>query len=177
VRVVRVGVAGAGLWLHAVCPVAVLTVFHRAAATAEVVAGRVSDQWKDEDLPLDDEVLWPILDRVARGAITVRVDEYGYPWYRDGDRHCEFAGYLLEELTTQGYARWDSMIEGPEGRLIIRDDGIRAVKLEPKDHELLKRLSAEHVLDGERAACTASPTCGLAAVCGRCGWKTWPQRS
>jgi hypothetical protein len=126
---------------------------------------------------LDDEVLWPILDRVARGTITVRVGEYGWPWYYDGERHCPFAGYLLDKLTEQSYARWDSMIEGPQGGLIVRDDGISAVKLDDKGIELHRRLSAGRVLDGERAACASSPTCGLSAVCGRCGWTTWPRKS
>ena len=64
----------------------------------------VSSQQKDS---LDHEVLWPILNRVARGTITVRRDDYGYSWYYDGDRHCLFVGYLLEKLTEQGYTRWD----------------------------------------------------------------------
>lgn len=124
---------------------------------------------------LDDEVLLPVLERVHRGTITVRPDEYGYPWYRDGDRHCGFAGYLLEKLTEQGYTRWDSYIEGPHGGWVVRDDGVWAVKLEDKGREWLERLSAGRVLDGERAACASSPACGLSAVCGRCGWTTWPK--
>jgi hypothetical protein len=136
----------------------------------------VSDQQKDKDRSLDGEMLWPVLDRVARGAITVRLDEFGYPWYRDGERHCEFAGYLLDKLTERGYTRWDSMVKGPEGRWVVRGDGLHAVQLDDKGHELHKRLSAEHVLDSERAACATSVTCGLSAVCGRCGWKTWPNR-
>ncbi|MGH3549344.1 MAG: hypothetical protein ACRDQU_14780 [Pseudonocardiaceae bacterium] len=127
---------------------------------------------------LDDELLWPVLDRVARGTITVRTDEYGYPWYRDGERHCPFFGYLLlDKLVDQGYARWDSMIKGPQGLLVVRDDGVRAVKLEDKGRALHQRLSAGRVLDRERAACASSPTCGLSAVCGRCGWTTWPRQS
>lgn len=39
-------------------------------------------------MSLDDEVLGPILDRVSRGVITVRIDEYGWPWYLDDGRHC-----------------------------------------------------------------------------------------
>lgn len=46
---------------------------------------------------------------------------------------------------------------------------IRAVKLDDKGHALHRRLSTAHVLDKERAACTASPICDLSAVCGRCG--------
>lgn len=124
---------------------------------------------------LDDEVLWPILDRVKRGTIEVRIDEYGWPCYLDEGRRCPFSGYLLDKLVEQDYARWDSMVEGPQGRLIVRDDGLRAVKLQDKGHALHKRLSAERVLDRERAACASSPACGLSAVCGRCGWKTWPR--
>ncbi|MGH3769476.1 MAG: hypothetical protein ACRDTX_30745 [Pseudonocardiaceae bacterium] len=126
---------------------------------------------------LDDELLWPVLDRVARGTITVRTDEYGWPWYLDDGGHCPFSGYLLDKLTEQGCTRWDSMIEGPQGGLVVRDDGLRAVKLEDKGRVLHQRLSAERVLDGERAACASSPLCGLSAVCGRCGWTTWPRRS
>ena len=74
---------------------------------------------------LDDEVLWPILDRVARGTITVRPDKHGWPWYYDGDRHIPFSGYLLDKLTEQRYVRWDSMIQGLQGLLVVRDDGTR----------------------------------------------------
>jgi hypothetical protein len=52
-----------------------------------VVDGPVSEQRKDS---LDHVLLWPVLDRVAQGTITVRPDEYRWPWYYDGDRHCPF---------------------------------------------------------------------------------------
>ncbi len=113
---------------------------------------------------------------VARGTITVRSDEYGYPWYRDDGRHCLFSGYLLDKLVEQDYARWDSMIKGPQGLLVVRDDGLSAVVLEDKGRALHERLSAGRVLDGERAGCASSPACGLSAVCGRCGWTTWPRQ-
>lgn len=127
-------------------------------------------------LSLDHELLLPLLERVRRGVITVRTDEYGWPWYLEDGRHCPFAGYLLDKLVEQDYLRWGSYVQ-KEGRWVVRQDGIRAVQLEDKGRELHKRLSAAHVLDGERAACASSPGCGLAALCGRCGWTTWPKQS
>jgi hypothetical protein len=106
----------------------------------------------------------------------VRPDEHGWPWYYDGNRHSPFSGYLLDKLTEQDYVRWDSMV-GEAASLRVRQDGIIAVKLDDKGRELHKRLSAGRVLDGERAACASSPVCGLSAVCGRCGWATWPKQS
>ncbi|MGH3769202.1 MAG: hypothetical protein ACRDS0_26535 [Pseudonocardiaceae bacterium] len=122
-------------------------------------------------------MLWPVLDRVVSGTIAVRIDEYGWPWYLDDGRHCPFSGYLLDKLVEQGYARWDSMVQGPQGLLVVRDDGLRAVVLEEKGRALHQRLSAGRVLDRERAACSSSPLCGLSAVCGRCGWTTWPRQT
>lgn len=103
----------------------------------------MSDQQKGEDRSLDHVLLWPVLERVSRGVVTVRISEYGWPWYYEDDRHCPFGTYLLEKLIEQGYTRWDSYIEGPHGGWIVRDDGVSAVKLDDKGHELHKRLSEE----------------------------------
>ncbi|HEY6424307.1 MAG TPA: hypothetical protein VIY28_13870 [Pseudonocardiaceae bacterium] len=42
------------------------------------------------------------------------------------------------------------MIKGPQGLLVVRDDGLSAIKLEDKGRELHKRLSAGRILDAER---------------------------
>ena len=79
-------------------------------------------------------------------------DDYGWPWYHDDGRHCPFATYLLEVLTQQDYIRWDSYIE-QGGKLVVRQDGIWAVKLDDKGHQLLNRLR-------ERARSAEAPSVG-----------------
>lgn len=68
---------------------------------------------------LDYEVLWPILDRVARGTVEVRHGEKR-EWYYDDGRQCLFATYLLDKLTEQDYIYWDPYI-GEVGHRIARN--------------------------------------------------------
>ncbi|MGH3775764.1 MAG: hypothetical protein ACRDRR_08505 [Pseudonocardiaceae bacterium] len=88
---------------------------------------------------LDDRVVFPVLDRVRGGTITVCHDEFRREWYHDGDRPCCFATYLLQVLVEQDYACWDSMIE-QGGRLVARQDGAWAIKLTDKGNEWHRRL-------------------------------------
>lgn len=88
---------------------------------------------------LDGEVLLPVLERVSRGAITVQHDKQAREWYSDDGRRCLFATYLFQALVELNYIYWDSMI-GEPGKLRVRQDGIWAVKLDDKGHQMLKRL-------------------------------------
>ncbi len=78
---------------------------------------------------LDDEILLPVLERVHRGAIEVKCDEYGRPWYYDNGRQCLFATRLFETLVELNYLRWDSLVGEPT-KLRVRQDGIWEVRLD-----------------------------------------------
>jgi hypothetical protein len=100
---------------------------------------------------LDDDVLLPVLDRVYRGTITVRHDEYHREWYSEEGRQCLFATDLLRVLVELDYAYWDGYVE-ENGRLLARQDGTWTIKLSDKGHELLKRLTeGPQVLTSESA--------------------------
>jgi hypothetical protein len=89
---------------------------------------------------LDDEVMFLALDRVRRGTITVQHDDFRREWYHEDGRQCLFATYLLQVLAEQDYIYWDGYIED-RGRLVVRQDGIWAIKLTDKGRAELDRLS------------------------------------
>lgn len=64
---------------------------------------------------LDDEVFLPVLDRVRRGAVTVRHDEYRREWHFDGQRQCRFA--TLSARPSSGEGKRGAV---PDGKPLIQ---------------------------------------------------------